>query len=54
MDNTLPVLYIFSGLPRVDKSTLASALAKHIGATYLRLDVIEQGLITHMETSARA
>ena len=38
------ILYIFSGLPGVGKSTLASALAKHIGASYLRVDVIEQGL----------
>jgi predicted kinase len=44
MDKSPPVLYIFSGLPGVGKSTLASALAKHIGATYLRVDTIEQGL----------
>jgi predicted kinase len=44
MDKTPPVLYIFSGLPGVGKSTLASALSKHIAATYLRVDIIEQGL----------
>lgn len=44
MDKSRPVLYIFSGLPGVGKSTLASALSKHIGATYLRVDTIEQGL----------
>lgn len=44
MGKTPPVLYIFSGLPGVGKSTLASALAKHIGVTYLRVDVFEQAL----------
>ena len=44
MDKASPVLYIFSGLPGVGKSTLASALAKDIGATYLRVDAIEQKL----------
>jgi len=44
MDKAPPVLYIFSGIPGVGKSTLASALSKHIGATYLRIDTIEQGL----------
>lgn len=38
------VLYIFSGLPGVGKSTLAQALAKATGACYLRIDTIEQGL----------
>ena len=45
-----PVLYIFSGLPEVGKSTLAVALAKHVGATYLRVDAIEQGLKELLKT----
>jgi len=40
----MPILYIFSGLPGSGKSTLAVQLAKHIGATYLRVDAIEQAL----------
>lgn len=39
-----PILFIFSGLPGVGKSTLAIQLSKHFGATYLRVDAIEQGL----------
>jgi predicted kinase len=44
MHKASPVLYIFSGLPGVGKSTLASAVAQRIGATYIRVDVIEQAL----------
>jgi len=40
-----PILYIFSGLPGVGKSTLAKKLAKHLKATYLRIDTIEQTLL---------
>jgi predicted kinase len=39
-----PVLYIFSGLPGVGKSTLAKELSKKAEAVYLRIDTIEQGL----------
>ena len=38
------ILFIFSGLPAVGKSTLAMSVAKHFGAVYLRIDTIEQGL----------
>ena len=38
------VLYIFSGLPGVGKTTLARTLAKHAGAMHLRIDTIEQAL----------
>ncbi len=37
-------LIIFSGLPGSGKSTLAAKLASHLGATYVRIDTIEQGL----------
>lgn len=37
-------LYIFSGLPACGKSTLAKRLAKITGATYIRIDTVEQGL----------
>lgn len=37
-------LYIFSGLPGVGKSTLAAMLCRYVGASYLRVDVIEQSL----------
>jgi len=39
-----PVLYIFSGLPAVGKSTIAQAVASKLDAAYLRIDTIEQGL----------
>lgn len=40
----MTTLYIFSGLPATGKSTLASRLSKHLSASYLRLDTIEQAL----------
>ncbi len=39
-----PILYIFSGLPASGKSTLAQELSKSIGAIFLRIDTVEQGL----------
>jgi predicted kinase len=39
-----PRLLVFAGLPGVGKSTLAKGLARALGATYLRIDTIEQGL----------
>jgi predicted kinase len=38
------VFYIFSGLPGSGKTTLAQGLAARVGAVYLRIDTIEQGL----------
>lgn len=38
------MLFIFSGLPGTGKSTLSSALARELGATYLRVDVVEQAM----------
>lgn len=37
-------LYIFSGLPASGKTSLAQRLARRLGAAYLRIDTIEQGL----------
>lgn len=37
-----PVFVCFSGLPGVGKSTIAEALARQIGALWLRVDLIEQ------------
>ena len=39
-----PTLWIFAGLPGSGKSTLAARRAAHVGATYLRIDTIEQAL----------
>lgn len=38
------ILFIFSGLPAVGKSTLAKSIAKEFGGVYLQIDTIEQGL----------
>ena len=38
------MLIVFGGLPGVGKSTLAAKLAQERGATYLRIDTIEQAL----------
>ncbi|WP_416424881.1 AAA family ATPase [Pseudomonas sp. App30] len=38
------MLIVFSGLPATGKTTLAKALARHMGALYVRLDSIEQAL----------
>lgn len=39
-----PLLIIFSGLPRTGKTSIAKRLAQKYGATYFRLDTIEQTL----------
>jgi predicted kinase len=39
-----PTLYIFSGLPGSGKSTLCQLVARHVGATYIRIDTLEQAL----------
>lgn len=38
------MLIVFSGLPGTGKTTTAQALARQIGAVYLRIDVIEQAI----------
>jgi predicted kinase len=39
-----PILYIFSGLPGSGKSALSQRVARDLGAAYVRIDTIEQGL----------
>lgn len=38
------MLIVFGGLPGTGKTTIARALAKQLGAFYLRIDTIEQAL----------
>jgi predicted kinase len=40
------MLVIFGGLPGTGKTTVAKALARALGATYLRIDTIEQAIRT--------
>jgi predicted kinase len=44
MRNLDNILYIFSGLPGTGKTTIAKNIAKMIGAVYIRIDTIEQGI----------
>jgi predicted kinase len=39
-----PLLIAFGGLPGTGKTTIAQRLARECGATYLRIDVIEQAV----------
>jgi predicted kinase len=46
-----PMLIIFGGLPATGKTTIARNLAQQLGATYLRIDTIEQALRDSTTTS---
>jgi predicted kinase len=39
-----PILIVFGGLPGVGKTVIAGELARQIGATYVRIDSIEQAI----------
>jgi predicted kinase len=50
-DNRPPMLIIFGGLPATGKTTIARELARQIGATYLRIDTVEQALRDYQTVS---
>ncbi|OQP86514.1 kinase [Rhizobium rhizosphaerae] len=47
------MLIIFGGLPASGKSTIAGALARALGACYLRVDTIEQAILAHAPLAER-
>ena len=44
--SSIPTLYIFGGLPASGKSTLSVHLAKSIGAVYIKIDSIEEAILS--------
>jgi predicted kinase len=46
IDEDCVMLIVFSGLPGAGKSSLAKELSSRIGATYLRIDRIEQAIVS--------
>lgn len=41
----LPVLVVVGGLPAAGKTTIAAALARQVGAVFIRVDSIEQAIL---------
>jgi len=43
-DPETPVLIVFGGLPGTGKTAIARELSRRLGASYVRIDTIEQSL----------